>query len=118
MPHLTHQALASLSAVLAQAEAPMPQPGMGNPIIFMVLMFVVMYFLLIRPQRKRQMEHDALVKALAVGDHVVMNGGEHGIITSLHDKTVRVKIADNVKVEYERSAVGTVIKPSAEKTDS
>lgn len=85
---------------------------MGNPMIMMVLMFVMMYFLLIRPQRQRQKEHEKLISNVKVGDHVVMNGGEHGIITSTKEKTVMVKLADNVKVEYERSAIGSVSKKS------
>ncbi|MDH4474934.1 MAG: preprotein translocase subunit YajC [Verrucomicrobiaceae bacterium] len=102
------------SITLAQAAGPGAAPGglLGNPLVFMVLMIVMMYFLLIRPQRKRQQEHESLIKSLSVGDHVVMSGGEHGIVTSLHEKTLKVKIADNVKVEYERSSVGTVIKKS------
>lgn len=80
--------------------------------IMMVLMFVMMYFLLIRPQRQRQKEHEKLISNVKVGDHVVMNGGEHGIITSTKEKTVMVKLADNMKVEYERSAIGSVSKKS------
>lgn len=99
---------------LAQAPAGGAAPGglLGNPLVFMILMIVMMYFLLIRPQRKRQQEHEALVKSLSVGDHVVLGGGEHGIVTSLHERTIKVKIADNVKVEYERSAVASVTKKS------
>ncbi len=97
--------------ILAQAAAPSAGGG-PNMLIMMVLMFVMMYFLLIRPQRKRQQEHEALVKSLSVGDHVVLSGGEHGIVTSLHEKTIRIKIADNVKVEYERGAVASVTKKS------
>lgn len=102
------------SFTLAQAPAGGAAPGglLGNPLVFMVLMIVMMYFLLIRPQRKRQQDHETLIKSLAVGDHVVMSGGEHGIVTSLHEKTLKVKIADNVKVEYDRSSVGTVTKKS------
>lgn len=80
--------------------------------IMMVLMFIMMYFLLIRPQRQRQKEHEKLISNVKVGDHVVMNGGEHGIITSTKEKTVMVKLADNVKVEYERSAIASVSKKS------
>jgi preprotein translocase subunit YajC len=47
-----------------------------------------------------------------VGDHVIMNGGEHGIITSVKDRSVMVKVADNTKIEYERSAIGSVSKKS------
>jgi preprotein translocase subunit YajC len=113
---MTHSILINLASLLPLAQAPAgaaPQGGLlGNPLVFMVLMMVMMYFLLIRPQRKRQLEHDKLIKSIAVGDHVVMGGGEHGIVTSLHERTVKIKIADNVKVEYERAAVASVTKKS------
>jgi preprotein translocase subunit YajC len=114
MTTLANLADIASSLILAQAPAGGAPPGglLGNPLVFMVLMIVMMYFLLIRPQRKRQKEHETLVKSLAVGDHVVLGGGEHGIVTSLHDRTIKVKIADNVKVEYERAAVATVTKKS------
>ena len=106
--------MAGLTGFLAQSAgggAGAPQGGLlGNPMIFMVLMFVLMYFVLIRPQRQRQKEHDNLVKNVKVGDHVVMSGGEHGIITSVKDKTVMVKVADNVKIEYDRTAITGITK--------
>ena len=106
--------LSLLQSIRAQAGGTPPGSGglLGNPLVFMVLMFVIMYFLLIRPQRQRQKEHERLISNVKVGDHVVMNGGEHGIITSVKDKTVMVKVADNVKIEYERSAIGSVSKKS------
>ena len=101
-------------AILAQAPAGGAAPGglFGNPMVFMVLMFIVMYFILIRPQRMRQKELEKLINSVKVGDHVVLNGGEHGIITSVKEKTVMIKLADNVKVEYERSSIATVSKKS------
>lgn len=83
-----------------------------NTFVMMALMFVMMYFVLIRPQRMRQKEQEKLINSVKVGDHVVLAGGEHGIITSVKDKTVMVKVADNVKIEYERSAIGTISKKS------
>lgn len=109
---MTTSSLLLATPFFAQASAAQPGGPFGSPIVFMVLMFVMMYFLLIRPQRKRQKEHEALIKGIAVGDHVVMSGGEHGIVTSLHERTIKVKIADNVKVEYDRAAVATVTKKS------
>ncbi|MEN3943944.1 preprotein translocase subunit YajC [Prosthecobacter sp. SYSU 5D2] len=105
---------ASFLTILAQAPAGGAAPGglFGNPMVFMVLMFIMMYFLLIRPQRMRQKELEKLINSVKVGDHVILNGGEHGIITSVKDKTVMVKLADNVKVEYERSAIATISKKS------
>lgn len=80
----------------------------------MVLMFVMMYFLLIRPQRQRQKQQDAMQTALKAGDHVVTIGGQHGIISSVKEKTVMLKIADNVKTEFDRSAIASVTKKSSE----
>lgn len=95
------------------AQAAPPASGGGpNMMIMMVLMFVMMYFLLIRPQRQRQKEQEKLINSVKVGDHVILNGGEHGLITSVKDKTVMVKVADNVKIEYERSAIATISKKS------
>ncbi len=101
--------------LLAQAAPSAPAgPGgiLGNQFVLMGLMFIMMYFLLIRPQRLRQKEQERLISSVKVGDHVIMNGGEHGIITSTKDRSVMVKIADNVKVEYERSAIASVSKKS------
>jgi preprotein translocase subunit YajC len=108
---LTLHSLATHLTLAQAAGGGAPQGGLlGNPLVFMVLMIVMMYFLLIRPQRKRQQEHDKLIKAISVGDHIVMSGGEHGIVTSLHEKTIKVKVADNVKIEYDRGAVATITK--------
>ena len=102
----------SPSILLAQAADAAPAPGglFGNPMVFMVLMFVMMYFVLIRPQRNRQKQLDSLLKSLQVGDDVVTIGGVHGVVTSLKEKTVMVRVADGVKVEYDRTAIATVVK--------
>lgn len=81
-----------------------------NTLVMMGLMFVMMYFILIRPQRMRQKELEKLINGVKVGDHVVLNGGEHGIITSVKEKTIMVKVADNVKIEYERSSIASISK--------
>ena len=81
-------------------------------------MFVMMYFVLIRPQRKKQQDHQKLVDSLSIGDQIIMNGGEHGIVTSVQERTVKVKVADNVKIEYDRSAVATVVKKSGKVEDA
>ena len=102
------------TAFLAQAADAATAGGpLGSPIVFMVLMFVMMYVVLIRPQRKRQKELENLVKALKVGDEVVTIGGAHGVVTSLKEKTVMLRIADGVKVEFDRSAVATVVNDPA-----
>jgi preprotein translocase subunit YajC len=105
-----------LQAFLAQAPTAAPAGpggiggGLGGFIVPMTLIFVMMYFLLIRPQKKRQMEQQRLVSALKTGDRVVTNAGIHGLISNVKETTVIVKVADNVKIEMEKSAVTNVLK--------
>ncbi len=97
-------------AILAQAEAPAPSPiATFMPLIFIGVIF---YFLLIRPQQKRQKEHRALVASLKTGDSVLTNAGIYGLISNVKETTVTVKVADNVKIEFAKDAIATVIKPS------
>ena len=108
-----------LFSILAQAQtAPPSGPGggLGGFLVPMLLIFVMMYFVMIRPQKKRQMEQQRLVNALKTGDRVVTNAGIHGLISNVKETTVIVKVADNVKIEMEKSAVTTVFKPEAAKS--
>ncbi|PWW46903.1 preprotein translocase subunit YajC [Melaminivora alkalimesophila] len=75
----------------------------------LVLMFVVLYFIMIRPQMKRQKEHKAMVDALAKGDEVVMGGGLLGRVTRLSEGYLHVEIAPGVEVQVQRSAVVQVL---------
>ena len=98
------------------AQAPTSSPAGPSPLasfVPIILIFVIMYFLLFRPQMKRQKEHARLVSALKTGDRVVTASGIHGLISNVKDRTVIVKIADNVKIEMEKSAVTTVVKAEA-----
>jgi len=102
-----------LFALLAQAA---PTPAGPNPLasfVPIILIFVIMYFLLFRPQIKRQKEQARLISTLKTGDHVVTASGIHGMISNVKDRTIIVKIADNVKIEMEKSAVATVLKAEA-----
>jgi preprotein translocase subunit YajC len=87
------------------------QAGGSNPIAQLlpfVLMFVVLYFLILRPQIKKQKTQQKMVDELAKGDKIVTSGGLHGVITSLKDDIIVVKIAENVRVEMSRAAVSRV----------
>ncbi len=95
------------------AQAASPAPAGPNPLasfVPIILIFVIMYFLLFRPQMRRQKEQAALVSQLKTGDRVVTASGIHGLISNVKDRTVIVKIADNVKIEMEKSAVTSVVK--------
>ena len=69
-----------------------------------------MYFVLIRPQKKRQQQQQRLVSSLKTGDRVVTNAGIHGLIANVKETTVIVKVADNVKIEMDKSAITNVLK--------
>jgi len=97
--------------VIAQAEAP-PEPSPLMTFFPFILIFVLFYFVLIRPQQKRQKEHQKLVAALKTGDRVVTNAGIHGIISNVKDNTIVIKVADNVKIEFDRASVTNVEKTS------
>ena len=75
----------------------------------LVLMFVVLYFIMIRPQMKKQKEHRAMIDALAKGDEVVTAGGMLGRIVSVSDSALGVQIANGVEVQVQRSAVVQVL---------
>jgi preprotein translocase subunit YajC len=75
----------------------------------LVIFGVVLYFLMIRPQVKRQKEHKKMVDALAKGDEVVTNGGMAGKITDMGDNFIMVEIADGTEVKFRRQAVESVL---------
>lgn len=75
----------------------------------LVLMFVVLYFVMIRPQMKRQKEHKAMIDALAKGDEVVTAGGLLGKVSKLGESTIGIELADGVEVQLQRTAVVQVL---------
>ena len=77
------------------------------PLIFL---FVIFYFLLIRPQQKKQKEHAAMLSKLDKNDEVITAGGVHATVVSVGERTAMIRIADNVKVEVEKSSITQVTK--------
>lgn len=75
----------------------------------LLLMFVVLYFVMIRPQMKRQKEHKAMVDALAKGDEVVIGGGLLGRVSKIGDNYLHVEVANGVEVQVQRAAVVQVL---------
>ncbi len=104
-----------LAQTAAPAAAPQPGPGsMLSGILPMVLLFAAMYFLMIAPQRKKQKQHEKMLKELGSGDEIVTTGGIFGTITNVKDDRFVVRIADNTKIEIGKSFVQTVVnKPAA-----
>ena len=98
-----------ISTAAAQAAAPAAQ---GNALMQMaplVLIFIVFYFLLIRPQAKRAKEHKALIASLSAGDEVVTGGGILGKVTEVSEQFLVVEVADGVRVKIQRHTVTQVL---------
>jgi preprotein translocase subunit YajC len=92
----------------AYAQDASPQGGLLS-FLPLIVIFVVFYFLLIRPQMKRAKEHKALVSQLAVGDEIVTNGGLLGRIAQVGDSFVTVELAENVRIKLQKHAVASVM---------
>ena len=108
--------ISSLFLTLADAAAPAApsSPFTSNPIIPFACIGIIFYFLIIRPQSKRTKELQSLVSTLKTGDKVVTNSGIHGIIANVKEgTTLSLKIADNVKIEIDKSSIASVDKSSA-----
>lgn len=98
-----------ISEALAEAA---PAAQQGDPIMGLlplVIIFVVFYFLLIRPQSKRAKEHKNMVASLAKSDEVVTTGGILGRISALDDNFISLEIADGVEIKVQRNAIGSLM---------
>ena len=98
-----------ISDAYAQGAGGGAAPFAYGDIMFLVLLFAVFYFLLIRPQQKRAKEHKKMVEAVAKGDEVVTNGGLLGKVLELGDNFLTVNIAEGVDVKLQRSSVASSV---------
>ncbi len=100
---------------LLQAAGKQSSPGgMLSMVLPFVLMFVVMYFLILRPQKRKEKERKALLSRIKKNDRVVTAGGVHGLITSVreHEIILRIDDAKDIKIKVDRSAIVTVLEVS------
>ncbi|RYD38568.1 MAG: preprotein translocase subunit YajC [Verrucomicrobiaceae bacterium] len=104
----------NLSALSFLAQDPAPAGSPLGAVAMPVLLIVMFYFMLIRPQRRQQKEHQARLAALKTGDEVIAAGGIHGLVTNVNDRVVTLKIADGVKIKIEKISVTTITKKSDE----
>ncbi|MBI3768453.1 MAG: preprotein translocase subunit YajC [Deltaproteobacteria bacterium] len=94
----------------AQSAGAVGGPSPLVSIMPIALMFIVLYFLLIRPQQKRTREHDTMIENLKRNDEIVTTGGMYGRIQSIADKVLVVEIAPNVRVRVDRAQVASVVR--------
>lgn len=88
-----------------------------------VLIFLVMYLLIIRPQSKKQKQHRSMIANVAKGDKIVTIGGIHGIVTQVNKTTINVKVGDNTKLEFNKESIAHILvnpdsKPETTKSES
>jgi preprotein translocase subunit YajC len=112
-----HPMISTIFFLAQQTVAPgaAPQPDILQTLLPFLFMGVIFYFLLIRPQQKRQKQHQQLMSNLKTGDRVVTSSGIHGLIANVKETTFLLKVADNVKIEIDKSAVAGVEKTSEPK---
>lgn len=93
----------------AFAQEAAPQQGFLSPFVLMIALFAIFYFLIIRPQNKKQKEHREMVQALSTGDEVITAGGALGKVTDVSEQFLSVEVADNVVIKVQRHTISAVM---------
>ena len=104
--------------ILLQAGAPAAGGGLFAMLPMIGAIVLIFYFLIIRPQNKRQRESKAMLAGLKKGDKVVTAGGIHGQVTAVKEQTVTVKVDDSTKVEFSKSSISSVNVEKSAKPDA
>ncbi len=100
--------LSSGLALLQAAPGGNPTGSMISTLVTFGLVFVIFYFLIIRPQNKKQKEAKRMIEAVKKGDKVITAGGVHAVVYSVKEKTVILKVDENCKMEFSKSAIASV----------
>ena len=101
-------------AQAATAQAPKAQ---GNPLISLMpifLIFIVFYFLLIRPQKKNQKQHAQMIEDLKKNDEIITSGGLYGTIVNIQEDVITLRVDDSTRLKIQKSSVSKLKKPKAE----
>lgn len=107
----------NIAYAMGQGGAPAGQGGGLGAFVPLILMFVIFYFLLIRPQQKKAKEHQEMINNLKKGDRVITSGGIHGQIISTDAAIVVLEIADKVRVKVSRPSIGGLVQSSGSKEE-
>ena len=99
----------SMFAFGCQSQPGAPQGGLLDMLFPMVVVFAIFYLVLIRPQMRKEKQKNEMIKNVKTGDKVIFSGGMIGVVSNVKDKTIMVKVADNVKVEIVKGAILKVI---------
>ena len=113
----TTTAASTTATGTATPDTAAPPPAPTLPFFFYILLFVAaMYFALIRPQTQAKKKQEETIKSAKTGDKIVTSSGIHGVITNVKDSTVIVKVADNVKLEIEKTHIDKITRSDAAAT--
>ena len=96
------------------AMAPQGQGGSGfvSTLFMFALIILIFYFMILRPQKKRQKDRQQMLDNVKKGDKIVTVGGLHGTVVGIDEKTLLVQVADNVKMKFEKSALSSIVRES------
>lgn len=103
------QGIFAIYGMIAQQAAQQPGGSMWGSLLIMVPIFAIMYFLMIRPQQKKQKEHEAMLSRVKAGDKIMTQGGLYGTVVKVGDNRVTVEIAERVNVEFAQGAIANII---------
>ena len=95
---------------MAQPQGGSPEGSLISTLIMFTLIIAIFYFMILRPQQKRQKDRQKMLDLVKKGDKVVTSGGLHGIVAGIDEKTILLQVADNVKMKFDRAAVAAVVR--------
>lgn len=97
-----------IDVAYAMGGAPGGEAGSFGMFMPLIIMFAIFYFLLIRPQQKKQKDHREMIAAIKKGDKVITSGGLHGVVTGTTDTSMTIEVAPKIRVKVERGFVASV----------
>lgn len=93
-----------------QGSGGSPEGSLVSTLVMFGLIIGIFYFMILRPQQKRQKEREKLLTAMKKGDKIITAGGLHGSISGIDDKTVLIQVAESVKLKFDRTAIATIVR--------
>jgi preprotein translocase subunit YajC len=87
-----------------------------STLLMFALIIGIFYFMILRPQQRRQKEREKMLNAVKKGDKIISSGGIHGTVIGVEEKTVLVQVADNVKLKIDRTAVASIVREGEAET--
>ena len=109
--------LAFAQATQAAPQAPAQQQSMLTSLMPIAIIFIIFYFLLIRPQKKAQQDHAKMINELQKNDEVVTSGGIYGTIVNIQGDIITLRVDDNTRIKMQRSSISRLKKPKVEVVD-